>query len=117
MFSSCKGANCLTGSFPTELGRLTNLKSAGFEHNFLVGDLNPILCASFGNEGRGLLLEDYDYDYDYEFQELFAADCLQIDVLCDCCDTCCNDETCINFLATGDDGRYTPNERSCQSQR
>ena len=88
--------NCLTGSYPTELGEMTNLIDVFFEQNQLVGDLNPIFCYDTGAMPSLLEVE---------------ADCLQTDVLCDCCSICCNDVTC-----SGGDDPYTPELPVCRSE-
>eukprot|EP00934_Nitzschia_sp_Nitz4_P006596 Nitzschia sp. Nitz4//scaffold187_size43274//17120//17590//NITZ4_007334-RA/size43274-processed-gene-0.71-mRNA-1//1//CDS//3329539810//6586//frame0 len=71
----------LTGTIPSEIASLSNLRS------LLLYD-NPGLTGTLPIELNMLELDVFSSWNDYVF---FQADCLEDDVDCSCCDICCED--------------------------
>lgn len=79
--------NAFTGDIPDELSRLTGLTYLDVSKNsFLAGDLTNVVCDTLGGEVFSFLAAD-----------CAAGDTVQVE--CDCCTVCCNEE-----------GQCSPNE-------
>ena len=101
-------SNQITGSFPSQLGKLRNISSISVAYNLLKGTV-PIEFSSTRNlsllhlHGNSLVGDLNHFDYSIKS---FISDCGNSEVFtakidCGGCSECCNDEGgCINVLET-----------------
>lgn len=82
--------NRYTGTLPAEFGN-GSLKKIHTVGNDFVGDYDPIVCNA---------TTDYT-TYAFPYEDV-NADCLDDQVTCSCCTTCCDSEVCCEKVEAND---------------